>query len=70
MFTKYEPDNLLLKQAENEVLAEQLEAHRLSMTLDRLSKLKIVWKETKRPSPFAFPYWLNGLIPACPMKAC
>ncbi|HIK16583.1 MAG TPA: ligase-associated DNA damage response DEXH box helicase [Leptolyngbyaceae cyanobacterium M33_DOE_097] len=55
VFTKYEPENLLLKQAENEVLREQLEVHRLEHTLERLSRLKIVWKESKRPSPFAFP---------------
>ncbi|WP_254721715.1 ligase-associated DNA damage response DEXH box helicase [Kovacikia minuta] len=61
VFTKYEPENLLLKQAENEVLAEQLEAHRLALTLDRLSKLKVIWKETKRPSPFAFPLLVERL---------
>ncbi|MGA7935873.1 MAG: ligase-associated DNA damage response DEXH box helicase [Kovacikia sp.] len=61
VFTKYEPENLLLKQAEQEVLAEQLEAHRLAITLDRLSKLTLVWKETKRPSPFAFPLLVERL---------
>lgn len=55
VFTKYEPDNLLLKQAEREVLEEQLETHRLTKTLERLSHLDIMWQETKRPSPLAFP---------------
>jgi len=61
VFTKYEPDNLLLKQAENEVLSDQLEAHRLAKTLDRLSHLTIAWHNTKRPSPFAFPLLVERL---------
>ncbi|HEY9879805.1 MAG TPA: ligase-associated DNA damage response DEXH box helicase [Leptolyngbyaceae cyanobacterium] len=55
VFSKYEPDNLLLKQAEREVLQEQLESRRLAKTLERLGKLSVVWQDTKRPSPFAFP---------------
>lgn len=61
VFTKYEPDNLLLKQAEQEVLNEQLEVHRLAKTLDRLQQLKRIWKDTKRPSPFAFPLLVERL---------
>jgi ATP-dependent Lhr-like helicase len=61
VFSKYEPDNLLLKQAEQEVLRDQLETHRLTQTLDRLSQLNIVWRETKRPSPFAFPLLIERL---------
>jgi ATP-dependent Lhr-like helicase len=61
VFSKYEPDNLLLKQAEREVLNEQLEVHRLSKTLERLSQLTVVWKNTKRPSPFAFPLLVERL---------
>jgi ATP-dependent helicase Lhr and Lhr-like helicase len=61
VFTKYEPDNLLLKQAENEVLADQLEVHRLAKTLDRLSHLTIAWHNPKRPSPFAFPLLVERL---------
>lgn len=61
VFTKYEPNNLLLKQAETEVLNEQLEVHRLAQTLDRLRQLTIVWKTTKRPSPFAFPLLVERL---------
>ncbi|PZV12358.1 MAG: DNA ligase-associated DEXH box helicase [Leptolyngbya sp.] len=61
VFTKYEPDNLLLKQSENEVLADQLETHRLAKTLDRLSHLTIAWQNPKRPSPFAFPLLVERL---------
>ena len=55
VFSKYEPDNLLLRQAEREVLQEQLETHRLAKTLQQLSQLSVVWQETTRPSPLTFP---------------
>ncbi|MGB3310445.1 MAG: ligase-associated DNA damage response DEXH box helicase [Nodosilinea sp.] len=61
VFTKYEPDNLLLKQAEREVLQDQLETHRLAKTLDRLDRRSVVWKDTKRPSPLAFPLLVERL---------
>jgi ATP-dependent Lhr-like helicase len=61
VFSKYEPDNLLLKQAEREVLDEQLEAHRLQQTLQRLGQLKTVWQAPKRPSPLAFPLLVERL---------
>jgi ATP-dependent Lhr-like helicase len=61
VFSKYEPENLLLKQAEIEALDEQLEVHRLAKTLDRIRQLTVVWKETKRPSPFAFPLLVERL---------
>ncbi|HEY9888427.1 MAG TPA: ligase-associated DNA damage response DEXH box helicase [Candidatus Obscuribacterales bacterium] len=61
VFSKYEPDNLLLKQATREVLQEQLEAHRLAATLSRLSQLKVVWRSPKRPSPLAFPLLVERL---------
>ena len=61
VFTKYEPDNLLLKQAQQEVLHEQLEVQRLAHTLDRLRQLTLVWKTPKRPSPFAFPLLVERL---------
>ncbi len=61
VFTKYEPDNLLLKQAEREVLQDQLETHRLAKTLSRLDQRSVLWKETKRPSPLAFPLLVERL---------
>ncbi|NJN87394.1 MAG: DNA ligase-associated DEXH box helicase, partial [Leptolyngbyaceae cyanobacterium SL_7_1] len=61
VFSKYEPQNLLLKQAEMEVLEHQLETQRLAKTLDRLQQLTLVWKVTKRPSPLAFPLLVERL---------
>lgn len=61
VFSKYEPDNLLLKQAEQEVLDEQLEVHRLGQTLARMEGLAITWRNSSRPSPFAFPLLIERL---------
>lgn len=61
VFSKYEPDNLLLQQAEQEALTQQLEAHRLAKTLSRMHQLSIIWKRTKRPSPLAFPLLVERL---------
>ena len=61
VFSKYEPDNLLLKQAERQVLQDQLETHRLERTLERLTQRSVVWHDPKRPSPFAFPLLVERL---------
>ncbi|TVQ05236.1 MAG: DNA ligase-associated DEXH box helicase, partial [Leptolyngbya sp. DLM2.Bin27] len=61
VFTKYEPDNLLLKQAEREVLQDQLETQRLTQTLGRLDQRAVVWQDTQRPSPLAFPLLVERL---------
>lgn len=61
VFSKYEPQNLLLKQAEMEVLEYQLETQRLAKTLDRLQHLSLIWQVTKRPSPLAFPLLVERL---------
>lgn len=61
VFSKYEADNLLLQQAEQEVLTQQLELQRLSLALERLQPFDIVWQTTKRPSPLAFPLLVERL---------
>ncbi|MEL7510366.1 MAG: ligase-associated DNA damage response DEXH box helicase [Cyanobacteria bacterium J06554_1] len=61
VFSKYEADNLLLQQAEQEVLNQQLELKRLSLALERLQPFNIVWQTTKRPSPLAFPLLVERL---------
>ncbi|MEO1591944.1 MAG: ligase-associated DNA damage response DEXH box helicase [Cyanobacteria bacterium J06632_22] len=61
VFTKYEPDNLLLQQAEQEVLVQQLDSPRLAETLGRLAQMQLCWQTTKRPSPFAFPLLVERL---------
>jgi ATP-dependent Lhr-like helicase len=61
VFSEYEKDNLLIRQAYNEALAFQLEEFRLREALQRIQKQKIVVKETAQPSPFAFPIMVDRL---------
>ncbi|MGL5081084.1 MAG: ligase-associated DNA damage response DEXH box helicase [Microcoleaceae cyanobacterium] len=61
VFSQYEPENLLLQQAEQEVIESQLEAHRLEKTLERMGQLSLIWQNTQRPSPFAFPLLIERL---------
>ncbi|MDK3021428.1 ligase-associated DNA damage response DEXH box helicase [Cupriavidus taiwanensis] len=55
VFRKHDPGNLLLGQAEREVLMQELDAHRLAATLERLSALKLDLHALKRPTPLSFP---------------
>lgn len=59
VFTRYEPDNLLVSQAYREVLERQLESSRLGRALERLSKVRTVVTTPKRTSPFAFPLLID-----------
>ncbi|MDT3403527.1 ligase-associated DNA damage response DEXH box helicase [Mucilaginibacter terrae] len=61
VFTEYEPDNLLIRQAYNEALAFQLEEFRLREALQRIQKQEIVIKVLERPTPFAFPIMVDRL---------
>ncbi len=61
VFSKYEPGNLLLQQAEREIIESQLEAPRLSAALERMRSLKLVWMSIDRPSPFGFPLLVERL---------
>jgi ATP-dependent Lhr-like helicase len=55
VFQRYDPGNLLLEQAEREVLERQLEQSRLALTLRRLQEASIVLKDPARMTPLAFP---------------
>ncbi|SPD67365.1 ATP-dependent helicase Lhr and Lhr-like helicase (plasmid) [Cupriavidus taiwanensis] len=55
VFRKHDPGNLLLGQAEREVLMQELDAHRLAATLERLAALKLDLHALKRPTPLSFP---------------
>ena len=55
VFSQYDPDNLLLKQAEREVLERQLEASRIGRTLERLGAGTVRVIDVDRPTPLAFP---------------
>jgi len=61
VFSEYEPDNLLVRQAYNEALAFQLEEFRLRAALQRIIKQTIILKTIDRPTPFAFPIMVDSL---------
>jgi ATP-dependent helicase Lhr and Lhr-like helicase len=61
VFSEYEPDNLLVRQAYNEALAFQLEEFRLREALQRIVKQNIILKVIERPTPFAFPIMVDSL---------
>jgi len=61
VFSEYEPDNLLVRQAYNEALAFQLEEFRLRMALQRIVNQTIILKTIERPTPFAFPIMVDSL---------
>jgi len=55
VFTRFDPDNLLLHQAQREVLERQLEASRIGRVLTRLSASAVRVIDVERPTPLAFP---------------
>ncbi|QTN23980.1 ligase-associated DNA damage response DEXH box helicase [Rhizobacter sp. AJA081-3] len=55
VFRKYDAGNLLLTQAQAEVLSQELDILRLAATLKRLSARRIEFVELKAPSPFSLP---------------
>lgn len=59
VFAKYDEGNLLIQQAQREVLERQLEASRLGRVLERLSVSTIRVVDVERPTPLAFPLMVD-----------
>lgn len=57
----HDPDNLLLRQAHDEMLADQLEWSRLHQWLTNLPSLKMVEVVLMQPSPLSFPLFVDRL---------
>jgi ATP-dependent Lhr-like helicase len=57
VFTKYDPENLLLEQARREVLERQLEVNRMKQSLEAAAALKLVVADIDRLTPLSFPLW-------------
>ncbi|HVR50147.1 MAG TPA: ligase-associated DNA damage response DEXH box helicase [Pseudorhodoferax sp.] len=55
VFRNHDPANLLLRQAEQELLAQELELGRLQAALARMAGQRLVLHALARPTPFAFP---------------
>ncbi len=55
VFRKYDGANMLLGQAESEVLSQELDIKRLAQVLKRMREQRVVFVELAVPSPFALP---------------
>ena len=55
VFKQYDADNLLLAQAGEEVLRDELDIRRLEQTLERINRMKLDMHLIKRPTPLGFP---------------
>lgn len=61
VFAEYDSKNLLLRQAYNEVMEQQMEEERLRKMLERIQKNKIIITFPKRLTPFCFPIKVDSM---------
>jgi ATP-dependent Lhr-like helicase len=61
VFTEYDPDHLLLRQAFNEVLEQQMDEARLRSMLQRIQQSKIIMRFPQQLTPFCFPIKVDSL---------
>jgi ATP-dependent helicase Lhr and Lhr-like helicase len=61
VFETYDQENLLIKQAMEEVMTLQLDQDRLFDAIRAIGDQKIVLKDTHQPTPFAFPILVDTL---------
>ena len=55
VFKTYDSGNMLLSQADREVLSQELEVARLSQTLERIASRELVYQPLQHPSPMCLP---------------
>jgi ATP-dependent Lhr-like helicase len=61
VFAEYDPHNLLIRQAYNEVMDQQMEERRLRNMLERIQKGRIVLRWPKKLTPFCFPLKVDSM---------
>ncbi len=61
VFTKYEPQNMLLEQATREVLESQLEQTRLRATLESLGTKQLLVRQIQSVTPLSYPLFAERL---------
>jgi len=61
VFAEYDPNNLLLRQAHNEVMEQEMQEARLRNMLERIQKGNIIITFPKRLTPFCFPVKVDSL---------
>ncbi len=61
VLSEYEPNHLLIRQAYQEVMEEQMEEVRLRSTLERIQKSHIILSFPSKLTPFCFPIKVDSL---------
>jgi ATP-dependent helicase Lhr and Lhr-like helicase len=61
VFRKHDSENLLLAQADQEVMLQELELGRLRDALTRMNESRLALMQPKKPTPFAFPLIVGRL---------
>ncbi len=61
VFKRHDSGNLLLSQAESEVLEQELELGRLRSSLEKMAQRELKWIDIAKPTPFAFPLLVERL---------
>lgn len=61
VFRDFDPDNLLLRQAYDELLDQQMEWNRLRIVLERMHQKTLLIRRVAHPTPFAFPLVVDRL---------
>lgn len=61
VFEDYDKDNLLLREAYDEILVFQLEINRMQNAFNRISTHKVVITRPGKPTPFSFPILVDTL---------
>jgi ATP-dependent helicase Lhr and Lhr-like helicase len=61
VFSEYDPKNLLLRQAYQEVMEQQMEEQRLRDMLERIQKSRIVISFPQKLTPFCFPLKVDSM---------
>ena len=61
VFMEYDPDSILLRQAFQEVMNDQMEEHRLRDMLKRIEQSKITITRPDKLTPFCFPVKVDSL---------
>ena len=61
VFSEYDPNNILLRQAYHEVFEQQMEEVRLRTALERISNNEIILKFPDRFTPLSFPIIVDSL---------
>jgi ATP-dependent Lhr-like helicase len=61
VFSEYDPHNLLIRQAYNEVMDQQMEERRLRSMLERIQRGSIVLRWPEKLTPFCFPLKVDSM---------